>query len=479
MNNQASYEFRHLIDGKLVASDRATEVLNPATWVRVGSAPRASVEQMAAAVDAAHGAFPLWAQTSADERSAILHRMADRIEANVTPLARLLTSEGGLPLRNSVPEIEELPTNLRYFADLHLEPEVLEDSDVRYAWLDHKPLGVIALITPWNFPIDVLSVKLPPALAAGNTVVVKPAGSAPLTTLMLAEMVADLLPAGVLNVVADDNDLGEALTSNPKVAKISFTGSTHTGSRVMKSASEGIRRVTLELGGNDPAIALADVDLDLMAEQVFNGAFRHSGQSCMAIKRFYVHSSIADTLCADLVRRCNEAVLGDGADDASTHGPLQNEAQHKRATEFLDEARTLGRILTEDAPTPAVGWWMRPTVVRDMPDDSRLVTDEQFCPILPVLTFDTDAELLERVNRTPYGLGASVWSKDVAYATSIARRIDSGMAWINKRGDIATHLPIMGAKQSGLGVELGPTGLKEFTQPQLINEPPRHDGDHA
>jgi acyl-CoA reductase-like NAD-dependent aldehyde dehydrogenase len=470
------HTFRMLIGGDLVAGTRSSEVVNPATWEPVGIAPRASVDQVNAAVGAAERAFPSWASMPADARAQRMHEAADRIEANVVTLARLLTREGGLPIRHSVPEVEGMVASLRHFADLRLEPAVLEDSAVRHAWIENKPLGPVAIITPWNFPIDTLAVKLPPALASGCTVVVKPAGTTPLTTLLIAELVSEIFPAGVVNVVSDDNDLGPALTNSQGIAKISFTGSTQTGGRVMESASHGIRPVTLELGGNDAAVILSDADPAEIADEIFNGAFRHSGQSCMAIKRIYVHSSIADELTEEMVKRADQAVLGDGLDDATTHGPLQNQVQYDKSLAFLHEATIKGRVLSGGGATPGVGWWMRPTVVRDLPDDARVVSDEQFCPVVPVLTFDTDEELIPRVNNTVFGLGASIWTRDAAHGVAIAREIEAGTVWINKRGDVAPHLPIRGAKQSGLGVELGPTALKEFMQEQLINEPSRQGG---
>ena len=462
-------EFKLLINGRLVAGDSTMDVINPATEEPVATCARASIAQLDQAVAAAKAAFPAWAATSIDTRRAALIAMADAIQANIPELARLLTQEQGKPLEAAMGEIFGASAFFRYFASLDLPARVIQDTAEARVEIRRKPLGVIGAIVPWNFPIILMAFKVPAALLAGNTVVLKPAATTPLTTLRIAELVKDLLPPGVLNVIADANDLGAAITAHPDIRKISFTGSTETGKRVMAGAADALKRVTLELGGNDAAIVLGDVDPVLTAPKIFNAAFQNSGQVCIAAKRVYVHESIYDAMCDELAKLADAAVLGDGLEQGTQFGPLQNKAQFDKVLGFIEAGRRDGKVIAGGVRQGDKGYFIRPTIVRDITDGSRLVDEEQFGPVLPIIKYTDVADAVARANASDYGLGGSIWAKDSDKAWDLAAGMDSGTVWINKHADLQPHLPFGGAKFSGLGSELGQEGLNEFTQIQVLN----------
>jgi acyl-CoA reductase-like NAD-dependent aldehyde dehydrogenase len=461
--------FNLLIDGKMVPGDLMMSVINPATEEVLAECPRASEAQLNAAVAAAKAAFPAWAATPIDERRKIIVQMADVIEANITELARLLTTEQGKPLADATAEVMGMAGFFRYLGSLDLPMKVIEDSDGRRVEAFRRPLGVIGAIIPWNYPLMIIGFKVPPALLAGNTVVLKPAPTTPLSTLRFAELVAGLLPKGVLNVVTDANDLGDAMTRHPDIRKISFTGSTATGQKVMASAAATLKRITLELGGNDASIVLDDVDPKKVAPGIFSGAFQNSGQVCLAIKRLYVHESVYDEICGELVRIANETVVDDGLKQGTKLGPLQNKMQYEKVKGFLEDARANGNIVAGGEVIDRPGYFIKPTIVRDIKEGSRLVDEEQFGPVLPVIKFSDADDVIRRANATTYGLGGSVWSSDVQRAHDVASRMEAGTVWINQHLDMAPHIPFGGAKHSGMGVEFAEEGLAEFTQLQIIN----------
>jgi acyl-CoA reductase-like NAD-dependent aldehyde dehydrogenase len=463
-------EFNLLIDGKLVPGDLVMPVLNPATEEVLAQCPRASNAQLDSAVAAAKAAFPGWAATPIEERRKLIVEMADAIEANVAELARLLTSEQGKPLADATAEVMGMAGFFRYLGSLDLPMKVIEDSGDRRVEAYRRPLGVVGCIIPWNYPLLILGFKLPPALLAGNTLIVKPAPTTPLSTLRFAELVKDILPKGVLNVIADANDLGDAMTKHPDIRKISFTGSTATGQKVMASAAATLKRITLELGGNDASIVLDDVDPKKVAPGIFEGAFQNSGQVCLAIKRLYVHESVYDEICDELVSIANNTVVDDGSKQGTKLGPLQNKMQYEKVKGFLEDARQNGNIIAGGEAMDRPGYFIQPTIVRDIKEGSRLVDEEQFGPVLPVIKYSDNDDVIRRANATNYGLGASVWSSDTARAHKVASRIEAGTVWINKHLDMAPHIPFGGAKHSGIGTEFAEEGLAEFTQLQIINE---------
>ncbi|HSV05096.1 MAG TPA: aldehyde dehydrogenase family protein [Candidatus Binatus sp.] len=462
-------EFSLLIDGNLVEGTGTLDVINPATGRTLTAAPRADRAQLDQAVAAAKTAFPLWSATPLRQRAALLVKLAEALEAEQGAFTRLLTQEQGKPLPQARWEIDWAIGAIRYFATLDLPTEVLKEDATQKVVRQHKPLGVVAAITPWNFPVVLLIFKIAPALLAGNTVVAKPAPTTPLTTLRLGELCARVLPAGVVNVIVDQNDLGTALTSHPDVAKVAFTGSTATGKKVMASAAGTLKRLTLELGGNDAAIALPDIDPKDVAPKLYAAAMFNAGQTCVAIKRLYVHDSIHDAVCDELGRLARETVVGDGLEQRTQMGPIQNQAQFEKVKGFLEDARQNGKIVAGGGVLEREGYFVQPTVVRDIPDNARLVREEQFGPVLPVLRYSDIDEVIARANDTEFGLGGSVWSSDRNRAFEVAARINAGTVWVNKHLDLGPDIPYAGAKQSGIGTELGREGLEEFTQATIIN----------
>jgi acyl-CoA reductase-like NAD-dependent aldehyde dehydrogenase len=461
--------FHLLINGELVQGDLQMPVLNPANEETLATCSRASLRQLNEAVAAAKAAFPAWAARPIAERRALVIKMAEVLEANVDELSRLLTAEQGKPLAEANWEVMGAAGFFRYLGSLDLPMRVIEDSETRRVEAHRRPLGVIGAIIPWNFPLLIPAFKLPPALIAGNTIVLKPSPTTPLAMLRFAELVADVLPPGVFNVITDANDLGEALTLHPDIRKITFTGSTATGKKVMVGAAATLKRLTLELGGNDAAIVLDDADPKDIAQAIFDAAFMNNGQVCLALKRLYVHESIYDEMCEELAAIANGAVVDDGMQQGVTLGPLQNRMQFEKVKEFLDDARKHGTIIAGGHPVDRPGYFIRPTIVRDIAEGSRLVDEEQFGPVLPVIKYSDEADVLRQANGTDYGLGASVWSSSPERAHALASRIDAGTVWINKHLDLAPNVPFGGAKQSGIGVEFAEEGLIEFTQLQIIN----------
>lgn len=462
------YEAKLLINGELVTGESVMDVINPATDEPFAVSPCASAEQLDQAVTAAHQAFPEWAATDFKHRQQILEAMAQVIDDHAEELGELLCKEQGKPLSEAIGEAHGTAHYFRFFVGESLEPEVLEDNEERHVELHRDPLGVVGAIIPWNYPLLLLAFKLPAALLAGNTVVVKPAPTTPLATLRLGELLAPLLPPGVLNVVSGEQPLGPQLTGHPLIRKMAFTGSTETGKKVMSVASQNLTRITLELGGNDPAIIFPDVDVAETARLLYQSAFGNSGQVCRAVKRVYAHRDILDELSTEIARIAAKAVVGDGMDPAVTLGPLQNRTQYTQVLEFLAEAAESGQVIEGGVPD-SPGYFIRPTIVVDPDESCRLVQEEQFGPVLPILPFTDIDDVIHRANAGPYGLAASVWTGDSELARRVARRLNTGTVWINKHIDRTPHLPVAGAKQSGIGVELGRQGLLDFTQLKIVN----------
>jgi acyl-CoA reductase-like NAD-dependent aldehyde dehydrogenase len=462
-------DYRLLIGGKLVPGAATFDVINPATEEVVAACPRADLNQLNEAVAAAKGAFPAWSAKPLAERRALLMKLADAIDAHAPQLAPLLTQEQGKPLGGAFFELMAASANIRGLASLELNDAVLSEDEQTRVIRQRMPLGVVAAITPWNFPVIMMVTKLTPALLAGNTVVVKPAPTTPLTTLKVGELCAEIFPPGVVNVITDVNDLGNALTSHPDVAKIAFTGSTATGRKVMASAAQTLKRLTLELGGNDAAIVLDDVDPKEIAPKLFFAAMVNSGQVCLAAKRIYVPASIYDAVSAELGKLAAAAKVGNGLEDGVEFGPVQNRMQYEKVRAIIEDARKQGKIIAGGQPHEGKGFFINPTIVSGLPDSARLVCEEQFGPVMPVLKYDSIDEVIERANASEYGLGGTVWSKSTDRAIEVAKRLNTGTVWINKHLDLPPTVPYGGVKQSGFGVELGQQGLEEFTQLRILN----------
>lgn len=462
-------EFRLLINGKLVPGNGTAPVINPATGAPFADRPVASLDQLNEAVAAAKAAQPAWAAKPYAERRRVLEQVADRIEASTEDLAHVLTLEQGKPLRDSRGEIGLFVATIREFCKMELGVEVIEDSATNRVEAHFRPFGVVAAIVPWNFPLGLIGNKLPPALLAGNTLVIKPASSTPLSTVLLGEVIADVVPAGVINVLCDNGGLGGPLSKHPDVAKVAFTGSTETGKHVASAAIDDLKRVTLELGGNDAAIVLDDVDVKKVAPAIFATSFANSGQVCYAIKRVYAQEGVYDALCAELAQLADAAIVGNGLDEATQFGPLQNRNQYETVKRYLEIARRDGKIIAGGEVLDGPGFFIRPTVVRDIDDSSPLVVEEQFGPVLPIVKVREEEDALTRANDSTYALGGSVWSSNGERAARVAARLEAGNIWINQHLRLAPHIPLSPAKQSGIGTELTLDGLKDFAQMVVLD----------
>ena len=459
-----------LIDGQLVNGDSTLEVINPATGAVFATVARASQKQLDAAVSAAVRAFATWSLTDLDTRRTVLTDIADIVVAHAQELVALIVAEQGKPLGEARREVGGTAAFFRYVSAQTVPARTITDPDGRNVEILRRPLGPVAAVIPWNFPLLTIAFKLPFALLAGNSVVIKPAPTTPVATLRFAQLINEVVPAGVVNVITDDNDLGNALTGHPDIRKVSFTGSTATGRLVMSNAVATLKRLTLELGGNDYAIVLDDIDLSTVVPALFKAAFQNNGQVCLALKRLYVHDKVYDEVCAQLAELADAAVVGDGADEATELGPVQNERQFTKLRHLLETARSDGTVIAGGHVLDRPGYFLRPTIVRDIHDGSELVDEEQFGPLLPVVPFADLDDILASANATGFGLGASVWSSNPARARRVADRVDAGTVWINKHADIAPHIPFGGSKQSGVGVEFAEEGLLEFTQIKVISE---------
>jgi aldehyde dehydrogenase (NAD+) len=460
-------DFTMTIGGKAVAGASSFAVLNPATEQAFAQAPDCSPEQLDQAVAAARAAFPAWAATPYAERQKLVASIAGILAANLDGLHRLLTREQGKTHANAQGDVMGGAHWCQQAATLELPVTVVEDTAERYGETRHVPIGVVGAIAPWNFPVILAFFKVAPALLAGNTVVLKPSPFTPLTTLKIGELLRGVLPDGVLNVVTGGDMLGPWMTSHPGIDKISFTGSTQTGRKVMASAAASLKRVTLELGGNDAAIVLPDVDVAAVAEKLFWAAFGNTGQICIATKRMYVHKDIYEPLKAALVDYAKTVKIGDGAEQGTQLGPIQNRPQYERVLDLIADAKAKGYdfILGGDvADTP--GYFVPISIIDNPPENSRIVQEEQFGPVLPLLKFDNIEEAISRANASEYGLGASVWSADTAKALSIGSQLQTGTVWINETQHLSPLAAFGGHKQSGLGSEGALEGLLEYTNAQ-------------
>jgi acyl-CoA reductase-like NAD-dependent aldehyde dehydrogenase len=457
------------IDGKAVSGGERFGVINPATGKVFADAPECTRQQLDDAMASAAAAFAPWRRDESARRKA-LGDCAAALRDRAPELGRILTLEQGKPLEKGVGEFFGAGAWFDYTATLELPVEVVQDDDEARVEVHRRPLGVVGAITPWNFPIILAVWKIAPALLAGNTVVIKPSPFTPLATLAMGEVLRDVLPPGVLNVVSGGDGLGAWITEHPTVRKISFTGSTATGKRVAAAAAPDLKRLTLELGGNDAAIVLPDVEPAEVAEKLFWGAFENTGQVCSAIKRVFVHEDRYGAMLEELGRRASEVVVGDGLEEGTQLGPLNNEPQFRRVSELVAEAIDGGaRVVTGGAPRGGDGYFFEPTVLGDVAEGLRIVDEEQFGPALPVLTYRDVDEAVERANATMFGLSGSVWSGDVQRAAEIAAHLECGTAWVNQHLQIVPHAPFGGAKWSGLGVENGHWGLYGFTETQTVN----------
>lgn len=462
-------EFAMTINGLPISTKSKLPVINPANEECIAYVPIATKSDLNDAVKAARESFPKWAALSQDERQAKLEVFADVISQNREEIAKLFTLEMGRPYNLALAEIDGAVTTCIALSKERLTREILEEKEDHYVEKYYSPLGVAGLIIPWNFPVSIAIRKITSALHTGNTVVVKPSPYTPLTMLRIGEIARDIFPQGVLNVVTGENELGQWMTEHPSINKISFTGSTVTGKKVMEGAAHNLKRITLELGGNDAAIVMEDADPKKFAEPVFWAAFRNTAQVCIATKRLYVHENIYDDFLAELVAFSKKVKIGDGFDPESQLGPIQNKMQFEKVKNLIQVTKNSGaNIVLGGEIEGRPGYFVPITIVDNPPEDSAVVVQEAFGPVLPVLKYSDYDEVIERANNTEYGLGGSVWGKDLNKAKSIADRLDTGTVWINEAHVINPHIPFGGHKESGIGVENGVEGLKEYTNSKTI-----------
>lgn len=408
-----------------------------------------------------------------DERRAMIMQIADRLEENLPELAQTLSDEQGKPLEGfaglgAMFEMGGCLAWIRYTASLDLPIEVIQDNDDARIEVHRKPVGVVGSITPWNYPLLITCWHIIPGLLAGCTVVAKPSEYTPLTVLKAMHLISDILPPGVINIVTGRGDLGAAMSAHEGIDKMVFTGSTRTGKRIMESAAGNLKRLTLELGGNDAAIVLPDTNVAEAAGKIFATAMINNGQTCAALKRLYVHEDIYDEMCAALAGIASSVKTGP-ASESPDFGPVHNKMQYERVCELAETAKADGAtFLTGGEPMPGPGYFFPVTIVRDIPEDSRLVQEEPFGPILPVISFSDTEDALARANAVSVGLGGSVWSGDVEKAQALASRLECGTAWVNNHAMIQPDAPFGGVKQSGVGVEFGRYGLVEYTNIQTM-----------
>lgn len=464
-------DFSMTVGSRKVAGRESFAVLNPATGAVVGHAPNASIDDLDAAVAAARAAFPAWAALPDDQRQAACAALAGRLGERAEEIARVLTQEQGKPLNGlgSRFEMGGAQAWAGYTASLSLPVKVLQDDNTGRIELHRKPIGVVGSITPWNWPVMIAIWHILPALRAGNTVVIKPSPFTPLSTLMAVAAMAELLPTGVLNVISSDDKLanvGAAMAAHPDIRKLVFTGSCATGERIMATASQTMKRLTLEMGGNDAGIVLPDCDPKAIAEGLFWGAFINNGQTCAAMKRLYVHDAIHDAVCDELVAFARKIPVGNGMDEASILGPVANKMQFDKVSRLVADAAQTGRVLLGGAPDE--GLFFPITLVADLPEDAPLITEEQFGPALPIIRYTDLDQAIAAANDSDNGLGGSVWSADRARARDIALHLDCGSAWVNRHGAIQPNAPFGGTKRSGLGREFGEEGLFEMTEMQTL-----------
>jgi len=469
-------DFTMTIGGAAPDAADAFGVINPANGEVFAHAPECTRAQLDAAFDSAAHAQRSWKTDEAARRAALL-AVADVLMASAGDLAPILTAEQGKPLADATMEVYASAIWCQYFANLEVEAQVIQDDESARVEVVRRPIGVVAAITPWNFPLTLAFWKIAPALLAGNTLVLKPSPFTPLTTLKTAELLRDALPPGVLNVVSGGDELGAWMTGHPVPRKVSFTGSIATGKLVAASAAPDLKRVTLELGGNDPAIILDDADPAVVSRAIFGAAFLNSGQVCSAVKRVYVPESLHDAVVEGLTAEAAAVRMGDGTDPETKLGPINNAPQFARVTELVSDALAHGAVATAGGKAmDRPGYFFEPTILTGLSDGTRIVDEEQFGPALPVIPYRDIDDVVERANGTHYGLSGSVWSADADRAAEVAGRLECGTAWINTHLALAPQQPFGGFKWSGVGIENGTWGLSEFTEVQAVHRSKSADG---
>ncbi|TVY12635.1 putative aldehyde dehydrogenase FUS7 [Lachnellula arida] len=461
--------FQNVINGKLVSTSQTRHGVNPATKKALPAVPVATQQDVDAAVKAARDAFPAWSRTSIEDRRAALLRFAEAFKDQSEDFGKLLTTEQGKPLKFASQEVALGCHWLTSIANLDIPEEVIEDNEDRKVIVRYTPLGVAVAIVPWNFPVQLGLGKIVGALLTGNTIIFKPSPFTPYCGLKIAELAQSYLPPGVLQALSGDDSLGQMLTEHPGIDKISFTGSTATGKKVMESASKTLKRVTLELGGNDAAIVCKSVDIKSVAPQIATLGFLNSGQICLCLKRIYIHSSIYDEFREAMVAHTKTLKVGEGTEDGVFLGPIQNSMQYEKVQTFFDDVEQHGyKVAVGGKTADSNGYFINPTIIDNPKDDSKIVTEEPFGPIIPILKWTDEDEVISRANNTKMGLGASVWTSDLSESERIAKRLEAGSVWVNAHIGLSPLIPFGGHKESGIGWEYGVSGLKNFCNSQSL-----------
>ena len=461
-----------IINGKKVFSSNTFSVLNPANEEVIAECPIASKGQLDEAVSAASIAFKTWSAEPDNIKAEACGNISAAITEYAEELAHLLTLEQGKPLNGAGSRFElgGAAGWAGYTSSLSLPVKTIQDDDSARILQTRKPIGVVGSILPWNWPLMIGVWHVLPAIRSGNTVVMKPSPYTPLSTLRMAEIMNECLPPGVLNCVSGEDELGQWMTEHSGIQKIIFTGSIPTGKRVMSSSSATLKRLTLELGGNDAGIVLDDVDPAAVAPGIIEGAFLNNGQTCAALKRLYVHESVHDELCEKLAEVANAVPMGNGLNEESLQGPIQNKMQYDKVVGLYEDAKEKGgKVLCGGDIPDEPGYFMSYTLMTNVTDGMRIVDEEQFGPLLPIIKYSDVNEVLEKANGLETGLGGSVWSSDIERAAEIAAKLECGTAWVNQHGPIAPNVPFGGVKCSGIGVEFAEEGLHEYTTIQVVN----------
>ena len=458
-------------------SGEVTEIRNPATGEVVDTVPKGNAEDVRDAVAAADEALGVWSRMATAKRGELLQGAVRLVRENEKELSTTLTKEQGKPIRESILEIRRFAHTLEHYAGMAktLRGGYVNLDDGRYGFILKKPMGVVGAIVPWNFPVSLMGNKVGPALLAGNTMVIKPASSTPLTASRCVELIHRAgLPKGVINIVTGPGGVvGEEILQNPKIRKIGFTGETGTGKHVMEVAAKEVKRVTLELGGSDPMIVCDDADLDRAVSAASVGRFFNCGQACLAVKRLYLFDQIADTFMERLTAKVNKLRIGAGLKRETLLGPLHTKGQREEVEEMVEDAVKRGAKVLTGRKRPQgqefdKGFFLQPTLLADVDPDARMVVEECFGPALPILRVKDLDEAIAQANRSIFGLGSSVWTRDIDRAMRAAEQIEAGYTWVNSAQIIYDELPFGGVKQSGLGREHGNEAIDYYTETKSI-----------
>lgn len=457
------------IDGQSVDGPRTYGVVNPSSGEVEAQAPTCSPEQLGAAMASAAAAQRVWRRDE-EERRKYMRRLADAITASSDELVADLILETGKPMKLAASEPATSAMWLQVYAEMEIPRSTLHDDESALIEVASRPLGVVGAITPWNFPLSLAMWKIAPALLAGNTVVLKPSPFTPLATLRMGQILGEELPPGVVNVVSGGDDLGRALVGHRTPRKISFTGSIEGGKSVAVAAGADLKRLTLELGGNDAAILLADIDVSDAVQKILKVAFFNSGQACALPKRIYVPDERYDEVVDAFAAAADAIAVGSPYDPTTLMGPLSTRPQYDRVRELTSDAIERGaRVVAGGAALDRPGFFFQPTVLADVADGVRVVDEEQFGPVLPIIRYSEVADAVARANATMYGLCGSVWSTDTDAARQVAQQLECGSTFINTHAALLPTVPFRGAKWSGLGVENGSDGLLSCTEPQVVH----------